>query len=376
MRFRTRLYVNLDILRENHQKLIDLSPSSEVLFMVKADGYGHGMIPLVNFSHRELRIKEFGVATMGEAKTLRQELRQDQFEVYVFSDIQFEIESSQELLLNQRILPVISNFRDLEFVLTHSSFKNLPLVLKFNTGMNRLGLSCSRLEEIIRLLKVKGRKSIYHLMSHFSSASLDIHNNQNQRQAKLFSEIKKEFQSSGISIERSSLANSGSIEQNFALQETHIRPGLMMYGPTSLIPKLRENSNWEGQIVSRLETYIISVFEVNKGDPIGYGATICPEDGVIAIIALGYGDGFSTRYQGATLEYAGHEGKVFGRVNMDMTQILFKPEALKDLKVGDKFEIWNHKPEKILNFSDQTKTIPYELFCQLTSRVPRVYGLE
>ena len=376
MRFRTRLYVNLDILSDNYQKLKALVPGREILFMVKADGYGHGMIPLVNFGHNELGIKEFGVATMGEAKSLREELPGQKFEIYVFSDIQFQIESSKELLLNQRILPVISNFRDLDYVLSEKDFKYLPLILKFNTGMNRLGLSPSRLEEIINLIKSKGRKSIYHLMTHFSSASLAITNNQNQRQASVFKQIKTEFENHGLNIERSSMANSGAIEQNFALEETHVRPGLMLYGPKSLIPKLREDSHWDGQIVSRLETYIISVFEVNKGDPIGYGATICPQDGVMVIIALGYGDGFSTRFEGAELEYRGHMGKVFGRVNMDMTQILFKQEALKDIRVGEKFEIWNHNQDKILNFSDQTKTIPYELFCQLTSRVPRVYGLE
>ncbi|MFZ8932650.1 MAG: alanine racemase [Bacteriovoracaceae bacterium] len=376
MRFRTRLYVNLDILSNNYQRLKQLVPGSETLFMVKADGYGHGMVPLVNFSHNELGIKEFGVATMGEAKSLREELPGQKFEIYVFSDIQFQIESSKELLLNQRILPVISNYRDLEYVLNEKEFKYLPLILKFNTGMNRLGLSSSKLEDIINLIKSKGRKSIYHLMTHFSSASLSVQNNQNQRQVSAFHHIKSEFEKSGLNIERSSMANSGAIEQNFALDETHIRPGLMLYGPKSLIPKLREESHWDGQIVSRLETYIISIFEVKKGDPIGYGATVCPYDGVVAIIALGYGDGFSTRFQGAEIEYRGHIGKVFGRVNMDMTQVLFKPDALKDLKVGEKFEIWNHSQNKILNFSDQTKTIPYELFCQLTSRVPRVYGLE
>lgn len=377
MRFRTRLYVNLDILSDNFSKIKTLCPQNEVLFMVKADGYGHGMIPMVKFTNRDLGIKNFGVATMGEAKRLREELNDQEFEIYTFSDIQFQNENSKELFLNQRVLPVISNFKDLNYVVTNSDFKNLPLVLKFNTGMNRLGLSPNDLEKIIELLKTNDRKSIYHLMSHFSCASLLINKGQqSKRQYDSFKHIKNEFQASGIEIQRTSMANSGSIEQGYALEETHIRPGLMLYGPSSLIPNAREESQWRGKVVSRLETYIISQFRVKKGDPIGYGATICPHDGIIAIIALGYGDGFSTRYEGAEIEYRGHVGRLFGRVNMDMAQVLFNPQAAPVIKVGEKFEIWDHTQNKILNFSDQTKTIPYELFCQLTSRVPRVYGLE
>ena len=72
------------------------------------------------------------------------ELRQQvvgEFEIYVFSDVQLELRESAELYLNYRLIPVISNQQDLAFLLGQKEFQHFPLCLKFNTGMNRLGLN-------------------------------------------------------------------------------------------------------------------------------------------------------------------------------------------------------------------------------------------
>ncbi|MCO4792118.1 MAG: alanine racemase [Bacteriovoracaceae bacterium] len=377
MRFRSRLFVDLSKFESNFSLLKEICPSNEVLFMVKADAYGHGAVPIVRFSYSELGIKEFGTATLGEALQLRQEIPDGEFEIYVFSDIQIYLKECAEQYLNRRIIPVISNKEDLDYFLKNSEFKHFPLTLKFNTGMNRLGLDIDQTEEIILDIKKSGRKSIYHLMSHFSSASLSMSKSKrNVQQLEKFDSLKNDFQSAGIDVERTSLSNSGAIEQKGGLSETHVRPGLMMYGPSSLIKPERPNSFWKGEIISRLETYIIRVFEVDRGMPLGYGATPCPDDGFVAIIALGYGDGFLTRFQGATIPYKGHLGKIVGRVNMDMAQVFFDKSAGEALKAGEVFTVWDHNPERFLDFAEQTGTIPYELFCLLTSRVPRTYNLD
>lgn len=373
MHFRSRLNIKLALLEDNFKKLSILAPNKGVLFMVKADAYGHGVIPIVRLSFEELGVKEFGVATLAEALRLRLELPDSQFEVYVFSDLQLSINENKEIFKQNRIIPVIATLTDLDYFLNERDFNFFPLCLKFNTGMNRLGILAKDVEEVASKIKKSGRKSIHHLMSHFSCASFPITNENNQSQMDCFSKIKKVFSENSISIEKTSLANSGAIEQGFGLDESHIRPGLMLYGPSSLNREFRKLSRWTGKNLSTLETYIILTFEIKKGMPIGYGATPCPNDGIIAIIALGYGDGFSTRYQGAHLTHRGHQGLIVGRVNMDMTQVLFPIEAKKDIKIGDNLVIWGNDPKDILNFSDETKTIPYELFCQLTDRVPRIY---
>jgi alanine racemase len=147
----------------------------------------------------------------------------------------------------------------------------------------------------------------------------------------------------------------------------------MLYGPTSLNEGV--TGSYHGKVISRLETHILKVFEVKKGDEVGYNSTPCPYDGVMAILSIGYGDGFSTRYAGAHLHHKGHVGLIVGRVNMDMIQVLFHSSAKNDLKANDVFVIWGEQEGDLLKFSRETKTIPYEIFCSLLPRIPRVYRL-
>jgi len=375
MRYGSRLIVQLDLLEYNYREIKKQFPDQQVLFMVKADAYGHGLVPIARFAHLELGIKEFGTASLGEALKLREELPKEAFDIYVFSDIQVDLELHRDVYLNRRIIPVLTNFNDLEIILSSSDFKHFPLCLKFNTGMNRLGFFYDKVQDVIDLLKKKGRHEIEHLMTHYSSSSLSMSSNKrNTEQAQRFQEIKDLISQQGIAIKKTSIANSGSIEQNSGHSETHIRPGLIMYGPSSLIPKMREDSQIQTKVISQLESYVIDVFPITKGTPIGYGATPCPDNGQIVIMALGYGDGFSTNYQNVQFKFNGVMGKIVGRVNMDMSQVLV-PADLK-IKRGDPIVVWNHERESLAQFCEQTNTIPYEVLCRITPRVPRIYQLK
>ncbi len=380
MKYRSRLIINLENLRFNYSAIKKMSPDSQILFMVKADGYGHGMIPIVHFAVTDLGIKEFGCASFAEALELREELSELEFDIYVFSDTHLMEPENAEIYAKRRILPVISNLLELEFLLHSPELINLPICLKFNTGMNRLGLDPMDTPKIVNMLKLHGRHSIHHLFSHYANASFSMKTDErNIFQRTRFLEIKKFFFDSGIILERTSQSNSGAIEQKAGFThegDSHIRPGLMMYGPTSLLAENDQGGNFQGKTVSRLETYIIRTFEVVAGTPLGYNSTPCPRDGVVAILAIGYGDGFSTHYSGAHLYHKGFEGQIIGRVNMDMIQVLFPVEANQHLKAQDVFIIWGQQEGDLLKFSKETKTIPYEIFCSILPRIPRVYRLE
>lgn len=377
MKFRSRLVVNLNNLAHNYSEIKKMAPNAQVLFMVKADGYGHGMIPIVRYAQTELGIREFGCATIGEALKLREELNDLEFDIYVFSDIQLELLENADIYLKRRIIPVISNVSELDYILHTPEFKYFPICLKFNTGMNRLGLDPNDAPLIVSRLKQHGRTSIHHLISHYANASFPMDSNErNIDQRGRFTDIKKFFKENGINLERTSQANSGTIEQKFGFEDTHIRPGLMMYGPTSLHADYGHKGHFKGKVVSRLETYILRTFIVSAGTPIGYNSTPCPHDGVVAVLAIGYGDGFSTRYGGASLHHKGFRGVITGRVNMDMIQVLFPIEAKGHIKAHEIFTIWGEQEGDLLNFSLETKTIPYELFCSLLPRIPRVYRLD
>lgn len=378
MKFRSRLVVNLDSLAYNVNQIRKITPNTNILFMIKADGYGHGMIPIGRYAITELGIQEFGCATIGEALKLREELNELEFDIYVFSDIQLELLENVDIYLKRRIIPVISNVSELDYILHTPELRNFPICLKFNTGMNRLGLDPNDTPLIVNRLKQHGRTSVHHLISHYANASSSMDTNQtNVLQRTRFEEIKKFFRDAGITLERTSQSNSGSIEQKTGLREnsgdTHARPGLMLYGPTSLSDGVP--GNFQGKLVSTLETYILRTFEVQKGEVVGYNSTPCPEDGLIAILAIGYGDGFFNRYSGAHLYHKGFEGVIIGRVSMDMTHVFFPKEAKGLITAHEIFTIWGQTEGDLLKFCRETKTIPYEVFCALLPRVPRVYRL-
>lgn len=374
MRVGRALAVNLNHLSYNFEQLKKLCPSPEILFMVKADAYGHGLIVVTHFAYHELAINNFGVASLEEAMSLRENLKDDQFEIYVCSDTHFYLEQHREFYSSKRIFPVLSSMCDLDVFLQSSNFKHFPLCLKFNTGMNRLGLKdCA---QVIQKCLAAGRRSVYHLMSHFACAS-SVGNERNTEQSDKFLEIKKLFKDSGIDVERTSLANSGAIEQGLAMAENFVRPGLMLYGPSALeriqdkneVPK----NKWQGRMLSSFKSNIIKVFKANKGDEVGYGATLVRDAGVVVILALGYGDGLSTRFENVQINHRGMLGTFFGRINMDMAQIFFKGKSVSDFKVGEEIEIWNEDMQSFLKLSRQSQIIPYEILCQISSRIPRLY---
>lgn len=376
MRYKSSLRVNLSALKRNVEKVRALTSDKKILFMVKADAYGHGIIPIVRYSASELGISEFGCATLAEAIKLREDLPDLEFEIFVFSDLDLDLDFAKDSYLNKRIIPVISREDDFDLILADDDFKHLPICLKYNTGMNRLGLKHSKVAEHIQKLKTSGRNEIFHLMTHLSSASLSMkRNKRSDEQNKIFQEIKTNYNEAKINIVNSSISNSGSIEQKFGFEESHIRPGMILYGPTTLIPKDRGESFWSGENLSTLETYIIDCFEADKGCPVGYGGHPIPHEGIVAHVALGYGDGVTTWYQGCEIEHMGFKGKILGPVNMDMTAILFPSTAKDRIKSGQVLTLWSSSNE-VLNIADKMKTISYQLFCGLTLRLPRKHYLE
>ncbi len=363
MRTGSCLKVELKNLAFNFNELNKLSPK-EIIFMVKANAYGHGLVPISQYCLQENLCSEFGCASIGEALELQKYL-EGEYKIWVFSETSIE-DPHYSQHYSEKLIPVIHHFSQLEHFL---KLKNVPLAFKFNTGMNRLGIEISELEQVIDILKKNNRKNIFHLMSHYSS-SYTPNTNRTQKQYEEFSLIEKELRAAGIEIEQSSLANSGAIERGFIQKESHIRPGLMLYGPTSLIP---EQSKWQGKILSELRTHFIKVAPIEKGTPVGYGGHVCHENGVLGIIPLGYGDGVLTFYQGAEFQHKEFRAKVLGRVNMDLIQIFLPFNAMGKVQMGDELKLWTHEQQDILSLSSQMRTIPYQLFCALTQRLPRVY---
>lgn len=364
--FQDRVNFNLDLISKKKSK-------ENILLMIKANGYGHGESEVFYLAF-EYGVRNFGVASLEEALHLRKTFQTEEYldtEIYVFSD--FDLERDFEQFINHKIIPVISNKNDFDFLIGNQEMRYLPLVLKFDTGMNRLGLKIDSVAEIIS--KLNGRE-IYHLMTHFSDSYLPKKKKTNEQYSE-FLKIKNMFMDSKVSIVKTSVANSGAIENDIGLDETMIRPGLMFYGPTSTMGK--NGFLWGGKILSNLSATILKTQWIGEGEKIeiGYGSTLIQEQGLLITVSIGYGDGLFNLVRGHEFEINGYAAKVVARVNMDMIFLHIsakKPEKSLDyaFRVGEVIDFWDEDPVKFQKLCETTGLIPYEVFCSVSKRVKRI----
>lgn len=367
MRNQAWLEIRLDYFKKNIELIREHTEKRKILLMVKANAYGHGAIEITKFAFEECGISHFACATVEEALALRRSLPLSKFEIYVFSENNISDSSRwQNEILGERITPVISSLEQLRVFLENRFFENTPLILKMNTGMNRLGISREDQGEVMDLLRRYQRVEIEHLMTHLSSSSDRNQDSLTFEQVELFEEIKKDFSHSNIKILHSSISNSGAVERKIALESNDfIRLGLLAYGPSIKAHMGTVN-------ISTLQGDALMVRSIKKGDIIGYNGLKAPRNGLLAIFPLGYGDGISPQYRGAIFKCEEYRGEVVGHINMDMTFVLFPFEAEKSLKKSH-IIIWDHGVGDFLKLTKKLRLLPYHLFCQLSTRVPRKY---
>lgn len=376
MRHNTEFEVDLNLLANNFRLLNSFAPNNEIIFMVKANAYGHGILEISKFSTENLNVKNLGVASLGEALYIKEKLRNN-FDVWVFSDTELTNAEVNHAYSGNGIRPVVSSLRLLLFYLENEKFNNEELIIKFDTGMNRLGISYKEVDKAIDLLKKYKVSTVKHIMTHFASSFIKLKpGDKTHQQYEKFKNIKKKFENAQIKFLESSCSNSGAIEQKFALKETHIRPGLMMYGPRSVGSYKKEDALWNGSTISHFKTTILKVEVAKKGMPIGYGGHVCHADGTLVYLPVGYGDGVLTYYSGLKLKYKNFEGKIIGRVNMDLIGVFFEGQNVEDFKLGDEFTIWSHEQDDVVELANQVKSIPYQVFTAITSRVPKSFKFQ
>jgi len=351
-----RAEISLSALQHNLQQARKAAPSSKVIAVIKANGYGHGM---QHVAHALNDADAFAVASIEEAISLRESgVHQPIVLLEGFFD-------ADDLLLLQAysLQPVIHNQQQLDMLEQASLTYAFDVWLKIDTGMHRLGFSTTEVKQAYaRLIDCDAVETI-HAMTHFACAD-DQENLATAYQIALF---KKTIEEAGITASVS-LANSAGI---LGFPDSHadwIRPGIMLYGACPFIDD--DSTSLSLKPAMNLVSELISVREVMRGESVGYGGDwICPETMLVGIVACGYGDGYPRHAaSGTPVLVNGQRVPLIGRVSMDMLAVdLRNCEA----QVGDRVVLWGEglpADEIALN----AETIAYELFCNVAPRVPRV----
>jgi alanine racemase len=167
-----------------------------------------------------------------------------------------------------------------------------------------------------------------------------------------------------------SIGNSAGILA-FPASRTHwVRPGIMLYGASPLMG--RSAAELGLRSVMTLETRLIALRSLRRGDAIGYGGTyVCPEDMPVGVAAIGYGDGYPRHAPAGTpVLVRGQRAPLVGRVSMDMINIDLR--GVPDASVGDPVILWG-EGLPVDEIAHRAGTISYELLCQVTSRVRTEY---
>lgn len=349
-----RARIDLDALQHNLQRVRAAAPSSRIMAVVKANGYGHGMVR----SAQALRdVDGFGVACLEEAVALREAgMRQPVSLLEGFFDAE-----ELEAISRYRLMPVVHA----EYQVRQLENARLPqpiaVWLKVDTGMHRLGFAPERAPEMYRRLQACASVERIGLFSHLGYAD-DRRSVQTPRQCERF------LEAIGDLPGERTLANSGGLLGWPETQLDWVRPGLMLYG----ISPFSGDTGREQDLrpVMTLTSRLIAVKHYARGEAIGYsGAWVCPEDMPVGVVAAGYGDGYPRHAPAGTpVLVNGQRTQLIGRVSMDMLFVDLR--ALPQAQVGDPVVLWGGDALPVEEIARCADTIPYELVCAVASRVP------
>jgi alanine racemase len=345
--------VNLSALRGNLAQVRARAPETQVLAVVKANAYGHGLLRVLPAlaDADGLALLELGCAF--ELRALRYSRRILLLEGFF---------SAAELpeIADRRLAVVVHHAEQVRMLETTPLSRPLEVFLKINTGMNRLGLRPADVPAVVERLTHCDAVATLRLMTHFARA--DEPDGVKEPLATFDAACR------GMTYPRS-IANSAGIVRFGEVGGDIVRPGIMLYGAT---PFAHDSAASLGlQPAMTLRSEIIAVQNLGAGDRVGYGASYTAARAQrVGIIACGYADGYPRHApNGTPVLVGGRIVPLAGRVSMDMLTVDLTdvPEAT----VGSPVVLWG-EGLPVDDVAAVAGTVGYELLCAVAPRVPFV----
>ncbi|MEM8918935.1 MAG: alanine racemase [Pseudomonadota bacterium] len=336
-----RLRLDGSALAANWRVLDKMSGSASTGAAVKADGYGLGAREVTK-RLIAAGCRDFYVANWQEASEIA-DLVRDGAQISVLNGVQ---DSDMSAALASPAKPVLNSLEQI----ARWKDSGQPCDLMINSGMNRLGIDPDELHQA-RL----DHLDIDMVMSHLASADEDV--DQNAAQLAMFRDALPK-----VRARRVSFANSAGIALGPDYHFDATRPGLALYGGVPRVELERQIKQ-----VAWPECQIMQVRQLQAGDKLGYNARyVAKEDHPVAIVAMGYADGYLRSFSGSGSFIAdGQHLPVLGRISMDLTAIDIR--NVPSLREGDWLECAYNLPEA----SAASGIAQYELLTILGQRFSR-----
>jgi alanine racemase len=377
-RFRpTIARIDLSALRHNMKLLRSRIPEDcGVLVPVKADAYGHGLLPVSRVLEEE-GVDWLGVAITEEGLSLRNGGIQSK--ILVLGGL---ADGSEPLAVESGLTPVVyrsASVRALNAIAARLG-RTVPVHLKVDTGMNRLGVPVGHLDGFLDLIDGLEHITIDGVMTHLAEAE-DAEGAFTEAQLTSFEEAVRHVRRRGHSPHWLHAANSAAVMSRRGTDHLDVddfgralvRPGIALFGHA---PDPGLEGSWPLQPVMSFETAISFLKAVPAGSEVSYGRTWrAQRETKLATLPVGYGDGY-WRVYGNTAQaiVRGQRVPVVGRVCMDLC--LLDVTDVPHVSEGDRAVLLGAMGDEEITASELAAlagTIAYEVLCAVSPRVPRVY---
>ena len=367
---RSAVRVDLDAIRDNVEVLRSLAGSAQVMAVVKADGYGHGLVPSARAA-LDGGATWLGVAFLEEALALRQA----GFEVPVLAWL---------FAPSEDLVPAVAAGVDLGVYDTQElgraqaaaeqSGRTARLHLKVDTGLSRGGATAGQWPEVCEAAakaQASGAVAITGVWSHFACAEGGPEHPANSRQAAAFAEALEVAASKGLQPDVRHLANSAATLTAPASHYDLVRPGIAVYG----LPPVGSAQEYGLRPAMSLRSHVALTKRVPQGSGVSYEHLYVTErETRLAVVPLGYADGIPRAATNlAEVLVGGRRRRIAGTVCMDQFVVdVGDDEVAADDEVllfgtGDEGE------PTAREWADRLGTIDYEIVTRLGARIPREY---
>ncbi len=351
---RVTAHIDLAALSHNLGVVKQHAPQTQVMAMIKANAYGHG---LVLCAKALSGAAYFGIATLEEARQLRQAgINQAIVLMPGFQNSQ-DLKDLRELNLDT----VVYDARQLDLLRQHRAEQKLRVWLKIDTGMHRLGCTVREASAFLRQLEALPQVEVVAVMSHLACA--DINNDPHTlRQLEVFEQLTASW-----SYPRSMLNSAGILHYPQSKYEI-VRPGLMLFGASPVHSLTAKELGLKA--VMELSVKVFELLRVTKGEGVGYGQDwLAKRDSLIATLAIGYGDGYPQYAHDAMALIRGQPCPIVGRVSMDYLAI--DVTDIAGAAVGDTVILWG-ADLPVNTVAHHARESVYRLLTGVMERVERI----
>ncbi len=380
--------VSLSALRHNFRALQEhVGADVTICAVVKCNAYGHGVEECAP-ALEQAGAKWFGVTSTDEGVLLREAGVTGR--ILVMCGL---YAGEDEDALRHQLTPAVFRLEDAQAVARAATrlgiAGRIPVHLKIDTGMARLGLPFAELESFAEGVKRLPQIEVEGVFSHLASSEV-LDDEGTRRQIERFETALRTLAAHGLRPPLRHLANSGAVGARPDTWHNFVRPGLALYG--------YEQPTWhrDGSPVMNVsplplkpaltwKTHVLGLRDVPAGQALGYGgAYVTPAPARIAVVSVGYGDGLARKISIASagapetatgrgqVLLRGQRAPIVGRISMDLT--LVDVTRVVDAAIGDEVVLIGRSGEQGITAWDHARwadTVVYETLCNLSKRVPR-----